>query len=158
MVKNSPAMRETWVWSLGWEDPLEEGMTSRSSILAWSIPMDRGAWRATVHGVAKSWTRLSDWTEQNCDNISMYVFTESHSVMSDSLRSHGLYSPWNSPCQNTAVHSCSLLQGIFPTKGSNPGLLRCRQSLNQLSHERSPNHHDSNWIKGYAKTPNMFSF
>ena len=59
-VKNSPAMWETWVWSLGWEDPLEEGMATHSSILAWRIPMDRGAWQATVHGVAKSWTPLSD--------------------------------------------------------------------------------------------------
>ena len=45
---------------LGWEDPLEEGMATHSSILAWRIPMDRGAWRATVQGVPKSWTRLSD--------------------------------------------------------------------------------------------------
>ena len=44
--------------SLGREDPLEEGIASHSSILAWRIPMDRGAWRATVHRVAKSWTRL----------------------------------------------------------------------------------------------------
>ena len=54
--KNLPALRETWVQSLGWEDPLEEEMATHSSILAWRIPMDRGAWRATVHGVAKSWT------------------------------------------------------------------------------------------------------
>ena len=53
-------MRETWVQSLGWEDPLEEGMATRSSILAWRIPMDRGAWWATVHGVAKSRTQLND--------------------------------------------------------------------------------------------------
>ena len=53
-------MRETWVRSLGWEDPLEEGMATHSSIFAWRIPMDRGAWRAAVHGVAESWTRLSN--------------------------------------------------------------------------------------------------
>ena len=53
LVKNPPAVRETWVQSLGWEDPLEEGMPTYSSILAWRIPMDREAWRATVHGVAK---------------------------------------------------------------------------------------------------------
>ena len=56
IVKNPLAMRETWVPSLGWEDPLEEGIQTHSSILAWKIPMDRGAWRATVHGVTKSWT------------------------------------------------------------------------------------------------------
>ena len=60
LVKNPPAMRETWLPSLSWEDPLDEGMDTHSSMLAWRIPMDRGAWRATVHGVAKSGTRLSD--------------------------------------------------------------------------------------------------
>ena len=60
IVKNLPAMQETWVWSLGWEDPLEKGMATHSSILAWRIPMDRGAWQATVHGGAKSGTRLSN--------------------------------------------------------------------------------------------------
>ena len=59
-VKNLPAIRETWVSSLGWEDPLEEGMATHSSILAWRIPMDREAWKATVHGVTKSQTQLSD--------------------------------------------------------------------------------------------------
>ena len=53
MVKNLPAMWETWVQSLGWEDPLEEGMATHSSILAWRIPMDRGAWRATAHGLTE---------------------------------------------------------------------------------------------------------
>ena len=52
--KNLPAMWETWVQSLGWENPLEEGMATHSSILAGRIPMDRGAWWATVHGVAES--------------------------------------------------------------------------------------------------------
>ena len=52
-VKNLPAMQETHVRSLGWEDPLEKEMTTHSSNLAWRIPVDKGAWRATVHGVAK---------------------------------------------------------------------------------------------------------
>ena len=60
MVKNLPAMQETWVRSLGWEDPLEEGIATHSSILAWRIPMERGAWQATVHGVTKSQMQLSD--------------------------------------------------------------------------------------------------
>ena len=55
-VKNLPAMWETWVPSLGWEDPLEVGMTIHSSIPAWRIPMDKGAWRATVLGVTKNRT------------------------------------------------------------------------------------------------------
>ena len=64
--------------------------------------------------------------------------SESHPVVSDSLRPHGLYSLWNSPGQNTRVGSLSLLQWIFPTQGSNPGLSRGRQILYQLSHQRSP--------------------
>ena len=56
MVKNPLAMQETQVQSLGQEDPLEEVMATHSSILAWRITVDRGAWRATVHGVAKSQT------------------------------------------------------------------------------------------------------
>ena len=63
---------------------------------------------------------------------------ESCSVMSNCLWSHGLYSPWNSLGQNTRVGSLSLLQGIFPTQGSNPGLLHCRWILYQLSHKGSP--------------------
>ena len=55
-VKNPPARQETKVRFLGQEDPLEEGGATHSSILDWRIPMDRGAWRATVHGVAKSQT------------------------------------------------------------------------------------------------------
>ena len=53
-VKNPPAMWANWVQSPGWEDPLENGTATHSSILAWRIPMDRGAWWATVHGVSKS--------------------------------------------------------------------------------------------------------
>ena len=61
LVKNPLAMREAWVQSLGWEDPLEEGMATHSSILAWRIPMDKGAWLVIVHGVTKSQTQLSDF-------------------------------------------------------------------------------------------------
>ena len=57
MVKNLPAMQETWVRSLGQEDPLEEGKATHSSVLAWRIPMDRGWW-ATAYEVAKSRTQL----------------------------------------------------------------------------------------------------
>ena len=58
--KNLPAMQESWVQSLGWEDPLEEGMATHSSILAWRIPRDRGAWQAKIHRVTKSGTQLND--------------------------------------------------------------------------------------------------
>ena len=56
IFKNLPSMQETLIQSLGWEDLLEEGMATYSSILAWRTPMDRGAWGATVPRVAKSQT------------------------------------------------------------------------------------------------------
>ena len=62
MIKNLPAVKETQVQSLGWEDPLEKGMATHSSILAWRIPLDRGAWWAIVHGVTES-----DTTDNNND-------------------------------------------------------------------------------------------
>ena len=64
--------------------------------------------------------------------------SESRSVLSDILRPHGLYHPWNSSGQSTGVGSLSLLQGIFPTQGSNSGLLHHRWILYQLSHKGSP--------------------
>ena len=56
--KKLPTVQEIQLQSLGREEPLEEGMATHSSILTWRIPKDRGAWWATVHGAAKSWTRL----------------------------------------------------------------------------------------------------
>ena len=67
MIKNPPAMQETWVQSLRWEDPLEEGMATHSSILAWRIPMDRRAWQATVRRVTES-----DLTEQLSRHNAIY--------------------------------------------------------------------------------------
>ena len=69
------------------------------------------------------------WSEQ---------WSENHSVLSDSLQPHGIYCSWISPGQNIGVGNLSLLQGIFPTQGLNPGLLHCRQILYQLSHRGSP--------------------
>ena len=70
--------------------------------------------------------------------ISEVKWRESHLVMSDSLWPQGLYSSWNSLGQNIGVGSLSLLQGIFPTQGLNPGLPHCRWILYQLSHKGSP--------------------
>ena len=72
--------------------------------------------------------------DQSYVKYSFYPEVESRSVVSDSLRPHGLYSPWNSPGQNTGVGSLSLLLGIFPTQGWIPVLPHCRQILCQLSH------------------------
>ena len=64
--------------------------------------------------------------------------SEGRSVASHSLRPHGLRSPWNAPGQNTGMGSLSLLQGIFPTQGLNPGLPHCRGNLYQLNHQGRP--------------------
>ena len=67
MIQNPPALQETSVQSLGWEDPLEDGMATLSSILAWRIPMDRGARQAAVRGVAKRQTeQLSTSERKSC--------------------------------------------------------------------------------------------
>ena len=78
-------------------------------------------------------------------NNSIYIFDNldevksvSCSVVSNSLQPHGIYSPWNSPGQNTGVGSLSLLQGIIPTQESNPGLPHYRRILYQLIHKGSP--------------------
>ena len=59
-VKYPPAMGETWVRSVGREEPLEKGKVAHSGVLAWRIPIDSGAWQATAHGVTKSRTQLRD--------------------------------------------------------------------------------------------------
>ena len=71
MVGNLPAIQETWVRCPGWEDSLEEGMATHFSILAWRIPMDRGAWWATDHRVTKTLCLLT----QSC-HLSIYIWRE----------------------------------------------------------------------------------
>ena len=124
--------------------------------------MDGGACWAAVYGVTQSQTRLKQlssssssiyydcasvvWRENSllksnsserlkcplvCHGLEL---VESCSVMSDYLQPHGLYSPWNSPGQNTGVGSLSLLQQIFPTQELNRDLLCCRQILYHLSY------------------------
>ena len=110
-------------------------------------PRDGGAWWAAVYAVTQSWTRLKWLSSSRSGKVVVNIYhsleklgskrkSESHSVMSNSLRPHGLYSLWNSPGQNIGVGSLSFLQGIFPTQGLNPGLLHCRRILYQLSHKK----------------------
>ena len=77
------------------------------------------------------------WSHSRGSTLNRFE-SETCSVVSDSLWPHKLYSPWNSPDQDTGVGSLSLLQGIFPTQGSSPGLPHCRWILYQLSHKGSP--------------------
>ena len=83
-------------------------------------------WGATSPKIENHWFRMKD------------SHSESHLVVSESLWLPGLYSPWNSLGQNTGVGSLSLLQRIFPTQGSNPCRLHCRQILYHLSHQGGP--------------------
>ena len=119
MVKNLPAMQETWLQSLGWKDSLEKEITTHSNILAWKIPWTEGpgGLQSTESQRAGHFKSLS--------------------------RARHFVTPWpirsmHSPGQNTGVGGCSLLQGIFPTQGLNTGLLHCRRILNQLSRKGSP--------------------
>ena len=105
-----------------WRSP-EKGMTTHSSILPWRIP----------------------WTEEPCGLQSMGLLRVGHNWLTHTKVKVKvaqlcltLCNPWNSPGQNTAVGNLSLLQVIFPTRGSNPGLPHCRQILYQLSQKGSP--------------------
>ena len=103
-------------------------MKATQSCLTLSNTMDCSPPGSSIHGIFQA--RVLEW--------GAIAFSKSHLVVSNSLRSCGLYSPWNSPGQNTRVGSLSLLQGTFPTQGSNPGLPYCRQILYQLSHQGRP--------------------
>ena len=91
-------------------------------------PMNCSLPGSSFHGILQA--RILGWVA--------VFFSKSCSVVSYSLQPHGLYSPWNSPGQNTGVRRLSLLQKIFPTQGSKPGLPHCRWILYQLSHQGSP--------------------
>ena len=87
-VKNLPAMQDTQVQSLGWEDTLEKGMASHSSIVSWRIQMDKGAWWATVPALTKSQTQLS-----SC--LSLSLFGTTFDLKLANLRSLGLLFPFS---------------------------------------------------------------
>ena len=145
---------------------LQQGSMGGCSVAhSWLIlcnPMDCSPPVSLVHGILQrrilDWIAISfsggssrprDWTHVSCISwIGRWIlypgkpyckeWSESRSVVSNSLWPQGLNSPWSSPGQNTGVGCCSLLQGIFPTQGLNPGLLHCRWILYQLSYQGSP--------------------
>ena len=118
---------------------LEKIMATHASVLAWRIPgtgEPGGLPSMGLHRVGHDWSDLA----AAAPFLRLYTevkWSESLSVISDSVRPHGLY-PRNSPGHNTGVGSLSLLQGIFPTQRSNPGLLHCLWILYQLSHKGTP--------------------
>ena len=107
-----------------------------TGIRAWKIPwghlLDVWSWESQLNSVNFHFTCKLGTI------MFLSLWSESCAVVSNSFWPHGLYSPWTSPGQNTGVGSLSLLQGIFPTQGPNPGLLQCGQILYQLSHKGSP--------------------
>ena len=144
-VKHMTAMRETWVRSLGYEDALENGIAINSSILACRIPWTKEPGRLQSmwsQRVGQNWVTFTHMILKRSSQLILDVLIQIYlylaSVMSDSLWPNGLYSLWNSPGQITGMGSRSLLQGTFPTQGSNLGLWHCRQILYQLSHQGSP--------------------
>ena len=168
VVKNWPANagdeRKVGL-ALGQEEPLGEEMVTRSSILAWREFHGQRNLAGYSPGVAKSRTWLSSHVNGREQIILLFCTEVCHDYKNakwsvrmegdilktkqgwsevkvlqlwPTLRPHGLYSPWNSPGHITRVGSFSLLHGIFPTQGSNPGLPHCRWILYQLSHKGSP--------------------
>ena len=105
--------------------------------LEWVAISFSNAWKWKVKGKSLSRVRLlaTPWTTAHQAPPSMGFSRQEYWSGGPLPSLHGLYSPWNSPGQNTGVGSLFLLQGIFPTQTSNPGLPHCRQILYQLSHK-----------------------
>ena len=109
-------------------------------------------------GVCSNSCSLSQWCNPtisssatpffSCPQSFLASVSKSRSVVSDFLRPHGLYSPWNSLGQSTGVGCLSLLQGVFPAQGLNPGLPHCGRILYQLNHKGSPSQHQGvfHWV------------
>ena len=148
-----PKMARSWWRGLTECGPLEKGMANHFSIFAWKTPWTEEPGRLQSWGckvLDKYWSvlprpipgDLPPGIEPRSPALQTDALlsellgkpSESCSVMSDSLTPQRLYSPWNSPGKNTGVGCHALLQGIFTTQGSNPGLPHCRWILYQLSH------------------------
>ena len=115
-----------------------KGFLANCEIVAFSLTPDNSAVGFRIRNNCRGKKMKKKISVISCLSLWRLLYqSESRSVMSNSFRPHGLYSPWNSSRQITGVGSCSLLQGIFLTHGSNSGLPHCRRILYQLSHKGS---------------------
>ena len=124
---------KAFVWiTANWKILKEMAIPDHLTCLLRNLYAGQEATVRTGHGTT-DWFQFGKGVHQGCIlspclfNLYAEWVSQSHFVMSDSLRLHGLYSPWNSPGQNTGVGNFSLLQGIFPTQGLNPSFLHCRR-------------------------------
>ena len=159
LVKNLPAVRETWVQSLGWEDPLEKGKATHSSILALKIPWtspwgpkeldttEQLSFSLSLSRPDCSGGLAFLWWEFLCGNLNLQwlLLVQFSSVAQSCLtlcdptdKLARLLSPWDFPGNTTGVGCHFLLQGIFLTQGSNPSLLHSQVDSLPLSHLGSP--------------------
>ena len=160
LVKNLPAVWETWVWSLGWEDRLEKGKAAHSIILAWRIPWT--VWSMGSPRVGDNWetspspraeedeedreTLESDYLEFECARL-LSGFSRVRFFATPWTTAARLLCPWDSPGKTTGVGGHALLQGTFPTQGLNPCLPR-------LLHQRQILYC---WATGEAQSSNVVS-
>ena len=108
-------MQQTWVQSLGWEDPLEKKMATYPSILAWRIPgTEKEAWWTAVHGVAKNQTRLSesDMTIVNSMSTHAHTIDDSNSITSPSMPAHLPAMPSVSSRSTSVLDTCSTVEPL----------------------------------------------
>ena len=136
---NSADFGNSHVWCMGLGIRVNHQILTNLEIFIWYELTELALWKLAIGFLVpkqkeKIWlSEFYFWKSRH-----FLIVSESHSVVSDSLQPHGLYSSWNSPDQNTGVGSLPLPQGIFPTQGSNPGLPHYRWFLYQLSHKGGP--------------------
>ena len=125
VAKNTPAMQETWVWSLGLKDPLEEGTATHSSILALRNLMDEGTWRAIVHRVVKSQTTTEATSMYAC-----YPFTSSLH-QSKIICAKTFFRAFRSPCTKARLWngSFNLKEKAVTREGFEPKSLQINSSM-----------------------------